>query len=130
MRKIQYRPRRLKSYEQATSNSSTIAAGAFYDFSVDERFQPFDECVIVNEDRANDVIAFVNFSLQVPITRGNAVTIKRPIQDLKIKNDGSTTISANAVKVNLIKESKQQETIERLSTLGNIASGLMGVFKR
>lgn len=96
------------------TNSSTIASGDFYDPIFDDRYENYDDVLITNLDTSNDCEVKVNYGETHILPAGNSLQLNQLVVDLKIKNIGSTTISASGIRIQYRNTGyKKQSLIEK-----------------
>ena len=82
------------------TNESNLNSGDFFIVRLDKRFQPYNDCKIVNLNSDNDCEVTINQHSTQVIPKGTEIQINQPIiKHLKIKNIGASTISANEIRV-------------------------------
>lgn len=81
-------------------NNSILASDSYYVVQLDDRFKPYNDCKIINLNSDNDCEITINqHSVQI-CPKGNEIQINQKIiGHLKIKNIGTSNISANQIRV-------------------------------
>lgn len=84
----------------STSNNTQIAVGQKFIFTLDERFIPYDDILMVNLS-SEDCTIQINGADNQPLPRGNRANLDfKTIRQLAVVNNGTATITANQIKVN------------------------------
>jgi len=129
MKKTTYVPRIIRgSGYQTTSNSLAIASGDSYNFTLDQRFIPYDDVLVVNLNSNNDCQLDINYGRKQPLPKGTNLKTDIPIKALRITNNGSTQIEVNEIEVYYRALSKKPQLIQGAFTIGGIVNGIRGLF--
>jgi len=112
------------SGEIILTNSTEILSNKIYVFEIDERFKPYEKISIINnsiEDISVTSNYKNNFSFIVP--SGNQRILDIVAEDIRIKNKGLTTISANQINLNIrhTGEREKDKIKEKLQIVSQIA---------
>jgi len=92
--------RKFKDTGYLTEVNPQLASGSFFIVKLDKRFQPYNDCKIINLNSDNDCEVEVNQHSTQIIPKGNEIQINQPIiKHLKITNIGPGTISASEIRV-------------------------------
>lgn len=98
-------------------NSSVLAPNKSIVFTLDERFKPYDDVLIMNLDYDNDCTVTANYNFQQPLPKGNSLKIDFPCEVITIKNNGSTNISINGLEVYYRSSSKVPQLLDTVSKI-------------
>lgn len=96
---IHLKRRDFKDSGYLTLSNASLTSGSIFSPIFDDRFEPYDDVLIINLDTANDLEVTVNFNQVQICPYGDKLQINQVVQDIRIKNLGSSTISANNIKV-------------------------------
>lgn len=98
--KNSYTPRALRGSKYFdASNTSTILANGVFTFTLDERFKPYNEVIVVNLNTENDCKVKVNWGHEIILPKSNSITIDIPTENLEVISLGSTTIAVGEIKI-------------------------------
>jgi len=113
----------------STSNASAITAGGNITISLNEKWKPYDDVVILNTSTDNDATATINFINSQPLLKGTQTRIGVAMNSLSIANNGTTSINANEIKIYYRYTGyKGKDTINYVSKLGQIGLFVKGLF--
>lgn len=80
-------------------NTSAIVSGALFIPTLDARFKPYDDILIVNLNSDNDVEVNVNDLSNQILPKANNLQLNQIVRILRLKNIGETTINANEIRI-------------------------------
>lgn len=107
-------------------NTSIIASNEIYVFTLDKRFIPYDDILLVNLNNDNDCLVTINNSHKSPLPRGESVIpLGRNVTDIRVQNTGVSNISANEIQLFYEHTGAEgQRIIEGASSALGLASSL------
>jgi len=97
-----YKRRYRDSGNIILSNDSSVTSNSIFVFDVDDRFKPYEQISIINNSSSDIAVCSnykTDFSIIVP--KGNQRILDIVIEDLRFKNLGTDTITANQIKANI-----------------------------
>lgn len=128
--KLKSVPRKLRgSGYFRTTNSSTIISGGTFTFTLDDRFKPYDDVVVVNLNSDNDCNLELNWGIKQPLPKGNSINIDTPTENLKVENNGSGTISVDEIEVYYRALPQQRKLIDEGFKITGIFQALRGLLR-
>jgi len=108
--------RRFKDSGEITyKNETAIDSNKTYTFSLDERFKPYDFCLIVNLDENNDIEAEINQHNYTIIPAGTSRTFNQLINFIKVKNIGNSQIPAGNIRLSVRNTGYQGKKLNNLA---------------
>ena len=106
------------------TNSTTIISDGIYIFNVDDRFKPYEQIAVINNSD-EDIGLSSNYKndFKFIIPSGDQRIIDIVVEDLRIKNKGTTTINADEIIINIRHTGQREKTIlkDKLETFSQIA---------
>jgi hypothetical protein len=79
-------------------NTSTIASNGVFTFTLDERFKPYNELILINTS-INDCLFSINWGNPHFCPRGNSSQVTIPTENVSVTNKGSTTIAIDELTI-------------------------------
>lgn len=117
MQKNIYNPRDFRDIELTDTNPVLIASQDFHVFDIDERYEPYDELVMINNSDTSDCEVTINFSVKRFLSRRTSLNYNQPFRDVRVQNIGSLTINPDEIIIYYRHHSKKSSLINNASNL-------------
>ena len=113
------------------TNDNSLAPNDILVFDVDERFKPYDEVSVTNNSSQDIGVGYnYNNDFRFLVPAGTNRILDVSSKDIRIKNNGTGTINADEIKLNLRHSGEVEKSKVKgfISTAGSLAQ-MFNIFK-